>query len=156
MKMSRRGWNNLLILAIIASMLILNLPTLIKNYLVPPEQASYPYVLNPEVDIKLLNFADWSIQRHLLDWQSSKPLTISPLELVQRWQGLNGTVVDDQTFSKLKPNLPSANTLEVWYADLEEPQRVTYYQTPSYWLMKSWQQQWIAISVEQDYLFPFH
>jgi hypothetical protein len=153
-KLSRRGWNNVLIFAIIAFMLILNLPTIIKNNFMEPEQTNYPYVLNPQADIKEMHFTRFSIQRDNLDWLASEPLTVSPLELVQRWHFLAGTEVESQTYTQLKSQLPKANTLEVWYLDQEEPQRVTYYRLPKFWLMKSWEQKWIAVSVDENYLFP--
>ncbi|MDV7104190.1 hypothetical protein R3X26_07195 [Vibrio sp. TH_r3] len=153
-KISRRGWNNVLIFAVIAFMLILNLPMIIKENFMQPEQTTYPYVLNPEADIKEMHFSQLSIQREATDWVANKELTISALELVQRWHALAGTQIDSDTFSQLKDQLPKANTLEVWYLNTEEPQRVTYYQTPNFWLMKGWQQHWIAVSVDENYLFP--
>jgi hypothetical protein len=154
-KFTRRGWNNVLIFAVIAFMLILNLPTIIKNNFMEPAQSIYPYVMDPQSDIREMHFATLSIQRHNLEWVANKDLSISPLELVQRWHFLAGTEVDEVTFAQLKEQLPKANTLEIWYLDKEEPQRVTYYQTPQFWLMKSWEQKWIAVSVEEDYLFPY-
>jgi len=154
-KFSRRGWNNVLIFAVIAFMLILNLPTVIKNNLMEQKQTTYPYVMDPKSDIKEMHFSQLSIQRKETDWVANRALTISPLELVQRWHLLAGTEVDSKTFSQLKDQLPKANTLEIWYLDKEEPQRVTYYQMPHFWLMKSWEQKWIAVSVEEDYLFPY-
>lgn len=154
-KLSRRGWNNVLIFSIIAFMLILNLPTIIKNNFMEQEQSTYPYVMDPQADIKEMHFSQFSIQREGIDWVTDKKLAISPLELVQRWHLLAGTEVDDKTFSQLKEQLPEANTLEIWYLDKEEPQRVTYYHTPNFWLMKSWEEKWIAVSVEEDYLFPY-
>ena len=153
-KISRRGWNNVLIFAVIAFMLILNLPTIIKENFMQPKQTTYPYVLNPAADIKEMHFSQLSLQREGTDWVANKDLSISPLELVQRWHALAGTQVDNETFLQLREQLPKANTLEVWYLDKEEPQRVTYYQTPNFWLMKGWQLDWIAVSVDENYLFP--
>lgn len=154
MKISRRGWNNILIVGIIAFMLILNLPTVIKNHLIEPEQNQYPYLLSPMLDVEQIHFSKWSLERLDEGWQSSKQLTISATELAQRWQALVGTEIEEDTFVQLKPQLAKANSIEVWYVKQEEPQRITYYQTPKFWLMKNWQQKWIAVSVEQNYLFP--
>lgn len=154
MKLSRRGWNNVLMLGIIAFMVVLNLPTIIKENFLEPEQSGYPYLLNPSADIEQIHFSKWSLVREESGWQTSKVISVSPLELVQRWQSLVGTEIDETTFEQLKPQLSKANSIEIWYLDIEEPQRVTYYQTPKYWLMKNWQQKWIAISVDAEYLFP--
>lgn len=154
-KLSRRSWNNVLILAIIAFMIVLNLPTVIKNNFLQPTQTEFPYVLNPNADIQEMHFSQLSIEREESKWIANKAISISALELVQRWHSLSGTEVDDETFRQLRPNLPKANTLEVWYLGKEEPQRVTFYQTPNFWLMKNWQSKWIAISVDSDYLFPY-
>jgi hypothetical protein len=81
--------------------------------------------------------------------------TISAEDLASRWISLAGTEVDEDTFSQLKGSLSSPETIEVWYLDQEEPQRVTYYQTPKFWLLKNWQDKWIAVSVEDSYLFRF-
>ena len=65
-----------------------------------------------------------------------------------------GTPVDEDNYRSLKPRLINLNSLEVWYRDQEEPQRITYYQLPQFWLLKNWQEQWIAVSVEANYLLP--
>jgi len=64
------------------------------------------------------------------------------------------TEVDDETYQSFLPILRNPQTVEVWYSDREEPQRITFYQTPRFWLFKNWQDKWIAISVEQGYLLP--
>ncbi len=155
MKLSRRGWNNLLILALIVFMAVLNLPNVIKSHLKEKQQVSYPHLLNPEADVEQLHFAQWSLERKGSDWVINRQSQIPADELASRWISLVGTKVDEATFTQLTGTLSSANTLEVWYQDLEEPQRVTYYQTPNFWLLKNWQDEWIAVSVEDHYLFPF-
>lgn len=81
-------------------------------------------------------------------------MSVDGQELVQRWHALTGTEVDEATYRALQPTLPNAQTIEVWYADREEPQRITFYQTPQFWLLKNWQDRWIAVSAEVSYLFP--
>lgn len=63
-------------------------------------------------------------------------MSVDGQELVQRWHALTGTEVDEATYRALQPTLPNAQTIEVWYADREEPQRITFYQTPQFWLLK--------------------
>ncbi|MDG3086907.1 hypothetical protein P7F88_12725 [Vibrio hannami] len=156
MKLSRRGWNNVLILGIMIFMVALNLPNVFKAAREDSEQIQeYPFLINPQQSPLELHFSDWSLTNDGSDWISSKELTVSTPDLIQRWTNLVGTEVDDPTFQQLKSQLSSANTIEVWYQGVEEPQRVTYYETPNFWLMQNWQSKWIAVSVESEYLFPF-
>lgn len=153
MKLSRRGWNNVLIAGIILFILALNLPNIIKSQW-QEEPSPFPYLLDPMQEVQQIDFAKWSLQKAGDTWRATRSLSIPAEELSQRWKLLVGTEVTESTYNQLKPGLPSAGTVEVWYAGQEEPQRITYYQTPKFWLMQNWQQQWIAISVEPDYLFP--
>ncbi|WED21966.1 hypothetical protein L3Q72_00680 [Vibrio sp. JC009] len=155
MKLSRRGWNNLLILCIIIFIVALNLPNILKSAFDEQELSPYPYLLSQEKNLLQVDFAKWSLKRDGTNWVATKDLSISALELVQRWKSLVGTEVTESTFTQLKPTLPNAQTIEVWYVEVEEPQRITYYQTPQFWLMKNWQEKWIAVSVDEGYLFPF-
>jgi hypothetical protein len=155
MKLSRRGWNNVLIAGIILFILALNLPNVIKSHWQEQQVPSpYPYLLNPELEVLQIDFAKWSLQKEGDTWRATHSLSIPAPELMQRWQQLVGTEVSESTYNQLKSGLPSARSIEVWYIGQEEPQRITYYQTPKFWLMQNWQQQWIAISVAPDYLFP--
>ncbi|EGA63675.1 hypothetical protein L1D54_08260 [Vibrio brasiliensis] len=152
----RRRWNNILILGIIAFIGLLNLPTLIKTYLIdePVVESQYPYLLNPNAELQALHFSSWSLEKNQGRWRSTIPTSISEQELAERWQGLVGTEVTQANFDSLKPQLTSPQSIEAWYIDQEEPQRITYYQTPQFWLLKNWQDKWIAISVESAYLVP--
>ncbi|GLT20413.1 hypothetical protein GCM10007938_41970 [Vibrio zhanjiangensis] len=154
----RRRWNNIMILGIIAFIVILNLPTVIKTYLIKDNlvaaSGDYPYLLDPTSELRALYFSDWSLENQNGQWSMAKPGSVSASELAQRWSGLVGTAVDGQTFDSLKSQLGSPSTIEVWYHDQEEPQRITFYQTPQFWLLKNWQEQWIAISVAPEYLLP--
>ncbi|NOH80843.1 hypothetical protein F0231_13925 [Vibrio sp. RE86] len=152
----RRRWNNILILGIIAFIGLLNLPTLIKTYLIdePVVISQHLYLLNPSEDLQALHFANWSLEKNQGRWRSSIPSSIPESELVQRWQKLVGTEVSQESFDSLRPQLGSPETIEAWYTDQEEPQRITLYQTPQFWLLNNWQDKWIAISVEPRYLMP--
>jgi hypothetical protein len=154
MKLSRRGWNNLLIFALILFMVVLNLPNVLKSRL-QEQQSGYPYLLNPDAQVEQLHFAQWSLERQGETWSINQVSPVAADELAARWIDLVGTEVDDDTFSQLRSSLPSASTIEVWYREQEEPQRVTYYRMSKFWLLKNWQDKWIAVSVEDDYLFPF-
>lgn len=149
-----RRWNNILMLGVIVFMAVLYLPTLIKAYLVEESEVAYPSLFDSSHQVVALYSSDWSLIYHDGEWQSTPQLDTDALELKQRWNNLLGTYVPDDTFNSLKGTLPSANTVEVWYEGVEEPQRITYYRTPNFWLFKNWQQQWIAVSVDDVYLFP--
>ncbi|AMF95599.1 hypothetical protein M0358_003839 [Vibrio fluvialis] len=150
----RRRWNNILILAVIVFIGVLNLPAFIKSYLIEPEVSSYPTLLNPHAKLQAMHFARLSLELNQGRWRATPPTEVAPEELVKRWQELVGTEVNDETYLSLQPNLRSPQTIEVWYSDQEEPQRITYYRTPQFWLFKNWQDKWIAISVDNGYLLP--
>ncbi|EKO5124754.1 hypothetical protein P0J07_003690 [Vibrio fluvialis] len=150
----RRRWNNILILAVIVFIGVLNLPAFIKSYLIEPEVSSHPTLLNPHAKLQAMHFARLSLELNQGRWRATPPTEVAPEELVKRWQELVGTEVNDETYLSLQPNLRSPQTIEVWYSDQEEPQRITYYRTPQFWLFKNWQDKWIAISVDNGYLLP--
>ena len=86
--------------------------------------------------------------------ESVSEQSVSAQELSQRWQQIVGTEVDAKTYTDLTPQLNTPHTIEVWYQDQEEPQRITYYHLPEFWLLKNWNDQWLAVSIEESYLFP--
>ncbi len=150
----RRRWNNLLILAVILFIGVLNLPSVIKSYLIESPTSTFPTLLNPQWELQALHFPELSLEKNQGRWRSTPPSSVAPEELVERWKALVGTEVDEETYQSFQPILRTPQTVEVWYADREEPQRVTFYQTPRFWLFKNWQEKWIAVSVEKDYLLP--
>ncbi|MFA0077658.1 hypothetical protein AB4427_05795 [Vibrio artabrorum] len=166
MRYRGRRWNNILMLSVIVFIGVLNLPTLIKMYLIEPDpepeqqiSSPYPFLLNPTAEIQALHAAKWSIVLEDGDWvyqmqESGNKQSVSARELLQRWQQLIGTEVDSKTYSDLAPQLNTPHTIEVWYQHQEEPQRITYYQLPEFWLLKNWNNQWLAVSIEKSYLFP--
>ncbi|ENM3763559.1 hypothetical protein O1E19_002598 [Vibrio cholerae] len=150
----RRRWNNILILSVIAFIAVINLPTVIKSYLLPDPASQFPSLLRTDATLQALHFPEFSLEKSREEWQSEPELSVDGQELVQRWHALTGTEVDEATYRALQPTLLNAQTIEVWYADREEPQRITFYQTPQFWLLKNWQDRWIAVSAEASYLFP--
>ncbi|MBD1558498.1 hypothetical protein HC752_16300 [Vibrio sp. S9_S30] len=155
MKLSRKGWNNILILSILAFIAIINAPSLLRKHFGLGETSTLPYVISPSEKPSALHFAQWSLENVDNQWRSTRQLSIEPLQAALRWTELTGTQVDSDTYDKLKGNLPPARTLEVWYVGVDEPERITFYQTPSFWLLQNWQKEWVAVSVEKSYLFPF-
>ncbi|EGU36697.1 hypothetical protein VII00023_01055 [Vibrio ichthyoenteri ATCC 700023] len=154
---SRRRWNNRLIFGVLVFMLVLNLPTLIKTYLLDDViESEHPYLLNPYQELQALHTTQWSLTNEQGGWQLNLPSSILPQEFAQRWKTLVGTALTNENYQSLKANLTSPQSIEVWYVDQEEPQRITYYQLPQFWLLKNWQDKWIAVTVEPSYLLPIH
>ncbi|EJV9312412.1 TPA: hypothetical protein ACGUW8_004121 [Vibrio vulnificus] len=158
----RRRWNNILIAGITFFIVIINAPTLIKTYLLDDQSTTqiesingYPSLLNPKTQLLSIQLSDNSLEWQKGMWVTARELSISPQEWAQRWQSLLGTQLDDATMQKLAPQLIEPETIEVWYQDQEEPQRITFYHLTDFWVFKNWQDQWIAISVSTDYLFPY-
>ncbi|USD65145.1 hypothetical protein [Vibrio sp. SCSIO 43136] len=154
MKLTKRGWNNVLIFAILIYIVMINAPKLIQEHFM--SEPALPTVLNSSWSPTALHFANWSLEVNDGQWQSSQVLGISAVDASNRWLMLEGTLVDEATVDSLEPNLGAPRSIEVWYKEQEEPQRVTYYQTPNFWLFKNWQQEWVAVSVDKSYLFPFN
>ncbi|EHU9473442.1 hypothetical protein U2G71_003435 [Vibrio vulnificus] len=158
----RRRWNNILIAGITFFIVIINAPTLIKTYLLDDQSSTqiesingYPSLLNPNAQLLAIQLSDNSLEWQKGAWVSTRELSISPQEWAQRWQSLLGTQLDDATMQKLAPQLIEPETIEVWYQNQEEPHRITFYRLADFWVFKNWQDQWIAISVSTDYLFPY-
>jgi len=152
----RRRWNNMMIFGCIAFIVVLNMPTLIKTYLLEQTDSPSvtPYLLNPLADLQAMYFPNMSLINKEQGWVLSQSSSMDGQELAERWQGLVGTLVDDAMFERLQPQLSSPTTIEVWYLGKQSPHKVILYQTPNFWLMRSWDDKWLAISVAGEYLLP--
>ncbi|MGR5166990.1 hypothetical protein ACPV5L_07215 [Vibrio astriarenae] len=161
----QRRWNNILILGIIAFMVLMNAPKLIQTYLIgeaepetiePIEVASsLPKLLDPNHKVEALYFNGAEFKWKDSQWTSNLNIKDVPVsELIIRWQALEGTLLEENVFTAIRSNLGSPETIEVWYQDVEEPHRITFYRSDEFWVFQNWQQQWIAISFDVDYLIP--
>jgi hypothetical protein len=45
-------------------------------------------------------------------------------------------------------------TIEVWYQEVEEPQRITAYPLEQFWLLNTYDGLWVAVSFEGSELLP--
>ncbi|MCL9776412.1 hypothetical protein [Vibrio methylphosphonaticus] len=174
-KLTRRRWNNVLMVAIILFMGVMAAPTLIKQYLISPQPQAYSQepsqeqwlpgmILNPNDRVIEINAA--GLQLYLEDESSSveqaqwlaipERFNEQANQLVLNWQGIRGTVVDEPTLQRLKPALENPVTIEVWYQEAEEPQRVTAYRLAQFWLMTTYQQEWVAVSFDDGDLLPLY
>jgi hypothetical protein len=154
MKYRGKRWNNMLILAVIVFIAVLNLPTLIKTYLIHEDTPASAGVtlLNPHKSLQAIYTSDWSLEESQSQWQLTPPSSISAKAFAERWQDLEGTLVDDETFKQLESKRSLPQSVEVWYDGVEEPQRITAYYLKTFWLFKNWQQKWIAVTLPTDYL----
>jgi hypothetical protein len=152
-RLTRRQWNNVIIVACIVFIGALNLPTLIKTFLIEaPADSGYPYVLNPSVQPISIELPHLSIEHDGSEWRSDSLSHLQATELVQRWRALVGTELTHEQYQQLSSTLGAPSSVEVWYVDIEEPQRITLYELEQFWLFNSWEGRWIAVSVEGDYL----
>lgn len=157
MKLSRRGWNNVIIVAVVIFIAMIQLPDLIKARLDPMSSSQSPALqslLPEQVTISRLVLPDHVLISQDDQWIAESGIKESPQAIVEHWQSIAGTLVDDEMMAQLKPQLGVPRTVEIWLQSAEEPVRVTVYQLPQFWLLRSWQGVWLAISVEESYLFP--
>ncbi|GAB3529115.1 hypothetical protein [Photobacterium alginatilyticum] len=156
-KLSRRGWNNVIIISVVLFIAAIQFPELIRARLEPeatqaspevqallPEQAVISQLVLPQ-HVFTTQDGRWIVDPHIVQ---------QPETVIEHWQSITGTLVDDDTMAQLKPQLNAPETVEVWLHSADEPVRVTVYQLPQFWLLKNWQGNWLAISVDESYLFP--
>lgn len=148
-KSSRRKYNNMLIIFVLLFIGVLQAPQLIKTYLLEPERQ-----IETVTGVQPLFEGINTIQKmHFSDYDLTTDTTEVDSQLIERWFILEGTVLNEESVKALKTKLPAPSTVEVWLDNQEEPQRVTIYQAPNFWMMQNWQGEWIAVSAEEGYLF---
>ena len=146
---SRRKYNNMLIIFVLLFIGVLQAPQLIKTYLLEPEQQ-----VETVTGVQPLFEGANAIQKmHFADYDLASDAPEADSQLIERWFTLEGTVLNEESVKVLKTKLPALSTVEVWLENQEEPQRVTIYQAPNFWMMQNWQGEWIAVSAEEEYLF---
>lgn len=155
-KLSRRGWNNVIIVAVVIFIAMVQIPELMKaRHDATPSSSPAVQPLLPEQSvISRLVLPRYELALQGSQWQATPAMEGSAQSLVEHWQSIAGTIVDEQMMAKLKPQLGAPRTVEVWLQSAQEPVRVTVYQLPQFWLLRSWQGAWLAVSVEESYLFP--
>ncbi|MEJ2764478.1 hypothetical protein VV869_11035 [Photobacterium sp. MCCC 1A19761] len=156
-RLSRRGWNNVIIIGVILFIAVIQFPDLLRNRQAANEAAGTPALalLLPEsAEINRLVLPAHELLREESGaWRSQPPLP-DAAQVVAHWQALAGTPVEDALMAQLKPQLTAPRTAEIWLASAQEPIRVTCYQLPQFWLLRNWQGQWLAVTVDEAYLFP--
>ncbi|MGL4826805.1 MAG: hypothetical protein ACRC24_04910 [Vibrionaceae bacterium] len=168
-KPSQRTFNNMLIASVLIAIALFNLPTYLnsmygKNAESPSAAAQVIALLpaasqpdaktDPKADIVALHFAQLTLVKKQANWQTSKPLSVAPDELAKRWFELQGTLLEPQVVQSLQATLTDPQTVKVANRQ-HPPYELTVYQLPSFWVMRNWQGEWLAVTVEKEYLFPF-
>lgn len=159
MRLSRRGWNNVIIIGVVCFIAVIQLPELVKSRFAsqdaPVASGSALTRLLPEgaKPVRMV-LPDTALSHQTLGWQAVPATSLPAHTLVAHWQTLAGTPVDDAMMAQLKPQLTTPRTVEIWLAAHEEPIRVTVYALPQFWLLSNWQGDWLALSVDEAYLFP--
>lgn len=148
-KPSRRKYNNMLIIFVLLFIGVLQAPQLIKTYLLEPEQE-----VETVTGVQPLFEGANAIQKmHFSDYDVVSNKSEQDTKFIERWFTLEGTLLNEESVKVLKTKLSAPSTVEVWLENQEEPQRVTIYQAPNFWMMQNWQGEWIAVSAEEGYLF---
>ncbi|PSW19290.1 hypothetical protein C9I98_13045 [Photobacterium sanctipauli] len=161
MRLSRRGWNNVIIIGVICFIAMIQIPELLKQRQLEAQQRTeasselkLTNLLPERAEIRALHLPGLSLDYTNDGWRATPSSAANAAEVVNRWQALAGTPVDKAMVDKLAEQLTSPRTVEVWLEVQPEPIRVTVYQLPQFWLLKNWQGEWLAISVDEGYLFP--
>ncbi|MGF1724505.1 hypothetical protein [Photobacterium nomapromontoriensis] len=159
MRLSRRGWNNVIIIGVVCFIAVIQLPELVKNRFASQDapaasDAALTRLLPEGAKPVRMVLPEAELSRQSLGWQAVPALSVPAHTLIGHWQTLAGTPVSHDMMTKLKPQLTTPRTVEIWLADHEEPVRVTVYALPQFWLLNNWQGDWFALSVDEAYLFP--
>ncbi|MDO6580718.1 hypothetical protein Q4491_05100 [Photobacterium sp. 2_MG-2023] len=159
MKLSRKGWNNIIIIGVLLFVAIIQLQSLPKERMAGHEPqaantAGLVRLLPPDAQVTRLALPNVAFTQSAGQWQSEPVIAGDPSAIVANWQDVAGTKIDSETFAQLNDKLASPRSVEVWLENHEEPYRLTVYQLPQFWLLQNWQGEWLAITVEASYLFP--
>ena len=158
MRLTRRGWNNVIIIGVLAFIAVIQLPGLIRDRLTAPvasvpSPAVIPLFAQDRMIQRLL-LPKMAFQHLVAGWESNPSITLDIATVVARWQALVGTEVSEQQLVSLKSQLNPPRTVEAWLVGYSQPQRITAYQLPHFWLFNNGTGQWLAVTVDADFLFP--
>lgn len=114
MRLSRRGWNNVLIFAVLTIIFIFNF----APKLVPQDEQQYLPVINNQLTIVEIKTPDFKIARVGRHWQSQPDLGLSQQQLttlVHNWQHLALPVQE----ARITPK--SSYIISIYSADQAQP-----------------------------------
>ena len=158
MRLTRRGWNNVIIIGVLAFIAVIQLPGLIRARLTTPvasvpSPAVIPLFAQDRMIQRLL-LPKMAFQHLVAGWESNPSITLDIATVVARWQALVGTEVSEQQLVSLKSQFKTPRTVEAWLVGYSQPQRITAYQLPHFGLFNNGAGQWLAVTVDADFLFP--
>ncbi|OBU19478.1 hypothetical protein C0Z01_14595 [Photobacterium kishitanii] len=159
MRLTRRGWNNVIIIGVLAFIAVIQLPELLRARLattttsVAPSSTVIP-LFAPDRVIQQLLLPKMTFQHSLTGWNSQPSVAFDIATFIARWQTLKGTKVTEQQLLGLKKQLLVPNTVEAWFVGHSQPQRITAYQLSHFWLFNNGAGEWLAVTVASDFLFP--
>ena len=160
MRLSRRGWNNVIIFAVIAFIAMIQLPEWVKNRATSSSSSAadtstalirlLPLDAQPERVV----FPQTTLTHSALGWQAAPLVALPAHTLLSHWLTLEGTLVSVDIMQQLTPQLSAPRHVEFELAGQQSTVSVTVYQLPQFWLLQNGQGEWLAVSVAEAYLFP--
>lgn len=158
MRLTRRGWNNVIIIGVLAFIAVIQLPELLRTRLATtaPSIVSstvIPLFTSDRVLLQLI-LPQVTLQHSKVGWQSQPPIAVDIATFIAHWQTLQGTKVTAKQLLALKKQLLIPYTIEAWLVGYSQPQRITAYQLAHFWLLNNGAGQWLAVTVDSDFLFP--
>ena len=158
MRLTRRGWNNVIIIGVLAFIAVIQLPELLRTRLATtaPSIVSstvIPLFTSDRVLLQLI-LPQVTLQHSEAGWQSQPPIAVDIATFIAHWQTLQGTKVTAKQLLALKKQLLIPYTIEAWLVGYSQPQRITAYQFAHFWLLNNGAGQWLAVTVDSDFLFP--
>lgn len=157
MRLTRRGWNNVIIIGVLAFIAVIQLPELIRARFTTTEMNTSSVVIPLFAQnriIQRLVLPTMTFQQSAMGWKSQPVVTFDIAAVIARWQTLKGTKISQQQLSVLKKQLLLPHTVEAWFVGLSQPQRITAYQLSHFWLLNTGTGEWLAVTVAGDFLFP--
>ena len=158
-QISRKGFNNILIFAILGFIVLFNLPTAVRDNITPPSSdagstdAVIPLIAETQA-VSALHFPHFSLIKNNNTWSSNQSLPLPANELAMHWLMLTGTHVDNALLSKIKPHLDEQINIDVEYIHQNDVDKVMLFRLPAFWLLQNGQDQWLAVTVSDTDLLP--
>ncbi|PSU42755.1 hypothetical protein CTM97_07630 [Photobacterium phosphoreum] len=95
-----------------------------------------------------------TLQHSEAGWQSQPSIVVDIATFIGHWQTLKGTKVTAKQLLAFKKQLLIPYTIEAWFVGYSQPQRISAYQLAHFWLLNNGAGQWLAVTVDSDFLFP--
>lgn len=162
MQLTRRGWNNVIIIGVLAFIAVIQLPELLRTRLATTTSSTASLIVSSTVIplfasdrvLQQLILPQVTLQHSKAGWQSQPPIVVDIATFIGHWQTLKGTKVTAKQLLALKKQLLIPYTIEAWLVGYSQPQRITAYQLAHFWLLNNGAGQWLAVTVDSDFLFP--